>query len=135
MFDKHLMLNQFTHKIYLSVIHVNKIWRNESHDSSLNSVASLYVIFNFNWFVIVLMKCTHSLFPVSGIHKSQESDLLSTTHNHASPDITPSKAMLPLQAPSPFMPFTYTKMPKLSGNHITNILKKNNLGLFSLVHL
>lgn len=81
------------------------------------------------------MKCTHSLFPVSGIHKSQESDLLSTTHNHASPDITPSKAMLPLQAPSPFMPFTYTKMPKLSGNHITNILKKNNLGLFSLVHL
>nr|XP_010323825.1 uncharacterized GPI-anchored protein At1g61900-like isoform X1 [Solanum lycopersicum] len=52
----------------------------------------------------------------SGIHKSQESDLLSTTHNHASPDITPSKAMLPLQAPSPFMPFTYTKMPKLSGH-------------------
>ncbi|XP_027774516.1 uncharacterized GPI-anchored protein At1g61900-like isoform X2 [Solanum pennellii] len=60
----------------------------------------------------------------SGIHKSQESDipasdLLSTTHNDASPDITPSmapEAMLPLQAPSPFMPFTYTNMPKLSGH-------------------
>ncbi|KAK6784970.1 hypothetical protein RDI58_018425 [Solanum bulbocastanum] len=74
----------------------------------------------------------------SGIHGSlctQESDipasdLLSRTHNDASPNITPSiapEAMLPLQAPSPLMPFTYTNVPKLSGHCAFNFTAADSI--------
>ncbi|XP_009590299.1 uncharacterized GPI-anchored protein At1g61900-like [Nicotiana tomentosiformis] len=63
----------------------------------------------------------------SGIHGSlckQDSDILSSdilsrTHYDTSPNISPSiapESMLPMQAPSPLMPFTYTGVPKLSGH-------------------
>ncbi|XP_049353220.1 uncharacterized GPI-anchored protein At1g61900-like [Solanum verrucosum] len=74
----------------------------------------------------------------SGIHGSlctQESeipasDLLSRTHNDASPNITPNiapEAMLPLQAPSPLMPFTYTNVPKLSGHCAFNFTAADSI--------
>ncbi|MCD7468531.1 hypothetical protein HAX54_006866 [Datura stramonium] len=63
----------------------------------------------------------------SGFHGSlctQDSDILdsyilSKSNYDASPNISPSiapEAMLPLQAPSPLMPFTHTGVPKLSGH-------------------
>ncbi|KAG5596847.1 hypothetical protein H5410_038079, partial [Solanum commersonii] len=75
---------------------------------------------------------------ISGIHGSlctQESDilasdLLSRTRNDASPNITPSiapEAMLPLQAPSPLMPFTYTNVPKLSGHCAFNFTAADSI--------
>lgn len=74
----------------------------------------------------------------SGIHGSlctQESDipasdLVSRTRNDASPNTTPSiapEAMLPLQAPSPLMPFTYTNVPKLSGHCAFNFTAADSI--------
>lgn len=78
-------------------------------------------------FQILLIQVSLVLLLFSGIHGSlctQESDilasrLLSKSNYEASPNISPSIApepMLPWQAPSPLMPFTYTGVPKLSGH-------------------
>ncbi|XP_016489457.1 putative GPI-anchored protein At1g61900 [Nicotiana tabacum] len=76
---------------------------------------------------ILLIQVSLVLLFFSGIHGylcTQDSDipasdLLRTTNNDASPNISPSnspESMLPMQAPSPLMPFTYTGVPKLSGH-------------------
>ncbi|KAH0653530.1 hypothetical protein KY290_031810 [Solanum tuberosum] len=87
---------------------------------------------------ILMIQVSIVLLFFSGIHGSlytQESDipasdLLSRTHNDASPNITPSiapEAMLPLQAPSPLMPFTYTNVPKLSGHCAFNFTAADSI--------
>ncbi|CAN4104790.1 unnamed protein product [Withania somnifera] len=75
---------------------------------------------------ILFLQVSLVLFFFSGIHGSlctQDSGilnsyLLSKSNHDASPNISPSiapEAMLPLQAPSPLMPFIYTGVPNLSG--------------------
>ncbi|XP_015160440.1 uncharacterized GPI-anchored protein At1g61900-like isoform X1 [Solanum tuberosum] len=87
---------------------------------------------------ILMIQVSIVLLFFSGIHGSlctQESDipasdLLSRTRNDASPNITPSiapEAMLPLQAPSPLMPFTYTNVPKLSGHCAFNFTAADSI--------
>ncbi|XP_055823871.1 uncharacterized GPI-anchored protein At1g61900-like [Solanum dulcamara] len=76
---------------------------------------------------ILLIQVSLLLLFFSGIHGSLctqdsdilDSDLLSKSNYDASSNFSPSiapEAMLPLRAPSPLMPFTYTGVPKLSGH-------------------